>query len=643
MKTMPSVFALLCLFVGSVSLAFADVYIGGTSNIFANAEQNDPFFQINSVQVTNDSANLYFNINLAGFPASWGDFAIAFVTGPGGCTSGNGSASTNTTSLGLGMNDWVTCPGGGSGAAAGYQYNTNTQVWSSISGATYVVNGQTVSLTVPYSSLGLTTGASFQFDVYSFNGPSYGAIDDLANPGPAASWYATAYSNNLAETYPNPGPASFVYFDATGDLFNNTLSNYDISSVAVTTPNNSELSFTFNVQAVPNSGANYYNYAVALVTGPGGDTSTNPSGALFRLAEGMNYWITCNTYGNAQLWQFNTNTLTWTNTGPVTFASSGNSLSMTVTYASLGLTPGQTFKFDAYTFGGSGNGVFDDLANPNEASTYWNIPYVGNLTETYPLAVYQDATNDIFTTNAPQLDIAAVGVWNDSTNLNFIFDLQGSPAAPNDWGSYSVAVVTGPGGDTNGNGSGYAISLTEGINYWITCLGSGSPQLFAFSTNSQMWINRGGARYSRNGNSVTLTVPYVSLGLQPGAAIQFDAYTSTNSGSLIGAVDDLANPNEASINYNVPYTNSLVEQYILTGTSVVIPPAPTIHQAAVGNQLNLSVSTVTGVSYYLQSTPTLPAAKWSTIATNSGTGGVITNTVMISSGAVATFFRYLAH
>ena len=621
--------------------ASADVYIGGTSNIFPDALQNSPWFQINSVQVTNDNANLYFSINVAGFPASWGSYAIAFVTGPGGCTSGNGTAASTTTSLGLGMNYWVTCPGGGSGSASEYQYNTNSQTWSSSSGATYVVSGQTVSFTVPYSSLGLTAGASFQFDVYSFNGPSYGAIDDLANPGQASSWYSQAYSNSLAETYPNPAPPRFVYFDATNDTFSG-LANYDIGSVAVNPPNNTELSFTFNVQSVPNSGVNYYNYAVALVTGPGGDTNSNPSGALFSLAEGMNYWITSYAYGNAQLWQFNTNSLTWTNIGPAAYTSSGNSLTLTVPYASVGLTPGQTFKFDAYTFGGSGNGVFDDLANPNLASTWWNNSYVGNLVETYPLAVYNDATSDIFTTNAPQLDISSLGVWNDTTNLNFIIDLQGSPTPPTDWGSYSVAVVTGPGGDTNSNGSGYNISLTKGINYWITCLGSGNPQLFWFNTNSQVWSNIGGATYTRNGNSMTLTVPYTSLGLQAGSTIQFDAYTSGSSGSPIGAVDDLANSAQASGYYNVPYTNNLVENYTLTGVAAVIPPAPTIHLTAVGNQLNISASTVTGVSYYLQSTPALAPTSWTTIATNSGTGGMITNTITINPGAPA-FFRFVVY
>jgi len=235
------------------------------------------------------------------------------------------------------------------------------------------------------------------------------------------------------------------------------------------------------------------------------------------------------------------------------------------------------------------------------------------------LAVYNDATNDLFTTNAPQLDISSVGVWNNNTNLNFIIDLQGSPTPPNDWGSYSVAVVTGPGGDTNSNGSGYAISLAEGMNYWITCLGSGNPQIFAFNTNSQTWNNIGGASYTRNGNSMTLTVPYASLGLKAGSSIKFDVYTSSSGVGPIGAVDDLANPNRASSYWNVPYTNSLVENYILnrrklnthgTGDSILYdrkPDEPN-HQHCHGCVIRFGIFAA------------LTSAVWTQVSTNSGNG-----------------------
>ena len=72
MKQKISLIAIIGWLAISISNASADVYIGGTSNIFPNALINNPWFEINSVQVTNDSANLYFKLNLAGYPASWG-------------------------------------------------------------------------------------------------------------------------------------------------------------------------------------------------------------------------------------------------------------------------------------------------------------------------------------------------------------------------------------------------------------------------------------------------------------------------------------------------------------------------------------------------------------------------------------------
>ena len=181
--------------------------------------------------------------------------------------------------------------------------------------------------------------------------------------------------------------------------------------------------------------------------------------------------------------------------------------------------------------------------------------------------VYTDATNDLFTTSAPQLDISSVAVTNDSTNLYFTIKVIGNPILTN-WGSYAVAFATGPGGATNGNGSGAAISLTKGISYWVSCLGWGSQKLYQFNTNSLSWVtNNGVITFANSSNSVSLTVPYASLGLTAGASFQFDAYTFSSTG---GAVDDLANPNQASGWWSTPYTNNLVFTYPSTTSSVPV-------------------------------------------------------------------------
>jgi len=174
-------------------------------------------------------------------------------------------------------------------------------------------------------------------------------------------------------------------------------------------------------------------------------------------------------------------------------------------------------------------------------------------------AIYLDATNDLFAgANAPQLDITSAVVTNDATNLYFTINLLGNPVLTN-WGSYAIALVTGPGGATNGNGSGAAISLTRGINYWVNCLGWGSPQLWQYNASTLTWTNIGGATFANGSNSVSLTVPYASVGLTNGASFQFDAYTFSGSG---GAMDDLANPSQTINWWSVSYTNSLVETYL---------------------------------------------------------------------------------
>jgi hypothetical protein len=185
--------------------------------------------------------------------------------------------------------------------------------------------------------------------------------------------------------------------------------------------------------------------------------------------------------------------------------------------------------------------------------------------------VYTDATNDLFTTGAPQLDIASVTVTNDSTNLFFTIKLVGNPILTN-WGSYAIAFVTGSGGATNGNGSGAAINLTKGINYWATCLGWGSQKLYQYNTNTSSWVtNNGGLTFANSSSSVSLSVPYASIGLTSGSSFQFDVYTFSSTG---GAVDDLANTNIASSWWSTPYTNNLVESYTIRSST--LPASGTI-------------------------------------------------------------------
>ena len=101
------------------------------------------------------------------------------------------------------------------------------------------------------------------------------------------------------------------FLDATNDLFAGANApQLDIASVVVT--NDSEnLYFTVNVVGNPIA-TNWGYYCVALVTGSGGCTNGNPSGLSIVLTEGMNFWLECQGWGNAQVYQFDHGTATWT-------------------------------------------------------------------------------------------------------------------------------------------------------------------------------------------------------------------------------------------------------------------------------------------------------------------------------------------
>jgi hypothetical protein len=75
-----------------------------------------------------------------------------------------------------------------------------------------------------------------------------------------------------------------------------------------------------------------------------------------------------------------------------------------------------------------------------------------------------------------------------------------------------------------------------------------------------------------------------------------------------------------------------------------LPPAPRISGLMLvgGSNLALQVETVVGATYILESTPALtpPPPVWTPLATNPGTGGLITNTVPVDPGASQRFFRY---
>jgi hypothetical protein len=109
-------------------------------------------------------------------------------------------------------------------------------------------------------------------------------------------------------------------------------------------------------------------------------TSGNGWGRPINMASpngGMNYWVGSwvDGGGGAQLWNYSGSS--WSGPGALAaFSFVNNQLTYTMSLASLGLSVGSTFYFDAYSSGGGGgDSAIDALANPNVSVTGWGGPY----------------------------------------------------------------------------------------------------------------------------------------------------------------------------------------------------------------------------------------------------------------------------
>jgi len=190
------------------------------------------------------------------------------------------------------------------------------------------------------------------------------------------------------------------YTDAVGDIDSGITTGggtLDILGMEITTVG-SDLNFKLTVNGDVSTtdwgkfmiGIGSYNAPLGEITGNGWARPINlqytPNG--FPTPGGMDYWIGSwvDAGGGAQLWTYAGGT-TGGGTGgawsgpvpPVAFsitAGSTSSLNYTVSLASLGLSPGDQFTFDAYSSGGGGGDTaIDALANPNVAVTSWGQTY----------------------------------------------------------------------------------------------------------------------------------------------------------------------------------------------------------------------------------------------------------------------------
>jgi hypothetical protein len=196
------------LVVGTTLSVRATSYSDSTGD--QGAGNADGIMDITSVEVINTGTDLNFKIKLNGDPTAvnWGKYCIAISTVTAGDTTGDGWARPIGFSANSGMNYWIGSWADGGNGAELYNYVGS---WA-LKSATYASNPDNISfakdtssvtLNLSYAGLGLSSGDTFLFDVYTTGGGGGDtAIDALSNPSTTvANWGDNYNSGSLYSAY----------------------------------------------------------------------------------------------------------------------------------------------------------------------------------------------------------------------------------------------------------------------------------------------------------------------------------------------------------------------------------------------------------------------------------------------------------
>ena len=186
-----------------------------------------------------------------------------------------------------------------------------------------------------------------------------------------------------------------VYNDAVGEAWENH-AHLDIVSVEVTN-DATNLMFTINLTGDPITD-NWGKYLVAIDSVAAGDTASNGWGRPISMPSGMDYWIGswvdsgggAETYSwNGAVWNMDNATYNPPSDIGVP-AVTTDSVTLTTSLASLGLSGGGTFVFDVFTTAGGGtDSATDALSDPLQTITGWSGPYSSTSALSYTVAVNQ--------------------------------------------------------------------------------------------------------------------------------------------------------------------------------------------------------------------------------------------------------------
>ncbi len=175
------------------------------------------------------------------------------------------------------------------------------------------------------------------------------------------SLLVTAVAASLASV-----AAADSYTDASNDLFDNGFDNLDITGVSM-----SDDGVNLSVAVTTRGFQTWTKYMMYFNT-TGAGTTSNAWSRPVNLTSNIDYyigsWVDAAT-DNAQFWAWGSGA--WGQTGTLTNAVSGNTVTFTMSLASLGLSAGQTIYFDVATSGGGNDPGVDHLSRSDMATSGW--------------------------------------------------------------------------------------------------------------------------------------------------------------------------------------------------------------------------------------------------------------------------------
>jgi len=188
--------------------------------------------------------------------------------------------------------------------------------------------------------------------------------------------------------------AQTTYPDSTGEVAVGAFPHLDFSSVEVSANiATSQITFKIFVSGDPTN-PNWGNYMIGVKSDAGGAIAgTGWAGRPINFPSGMTHWIGSK-HTSGEIWTYGTS---WTRTGSVTPVKDAAlmSITLTVPFSSLALSPGETFTFDVYSSGnGTTDSAVDALSAPASSITAWNQTFNSDEPLSFTMPTASDSEPD---------------------------------------------------------------------------------------------------------------------------------------------------------------------------------------------------------------------------------------------------------